>query len=862
MIDASTVHVDAAAPAAGADGTAARPFPTVAAALAVAPGGALVAVAAGDYAGAPVLDRPVRLAGRCSARVTLRGIVTRDATAPAVTIQAGAAGSAVRGVTLTGPGVGLRVAGARQVLVEAVEIRGAGGLGVDLSEGAEITLRRVKISAATMTGVWVSESGLRAEQVVVEGTRPDPATGAYGSGLGAECSAPERCGPLTLTSTVVTGNRRAGVVALGAETVIRGSVIRDTLPRESDQRDGQGVVASCAATDSCGSLVVEASWLARNRTMGLLAENVPAVIRGSVIRDTVAQASDGWFGRGLQATCHPETGSCSTLRVEDSLVTGNRMHGIASFGAEVTVGRSVVRGTWADQDSVGTGIAAFCFPAAACGELRVEGSLIEGNEGLGVRGAGPTLGVHGSVIRDTEPRASDGQFGYGVLASCDGTSMPCSPLEVDGTIVSGNHGVGVLALGETSIRASVVRDTGPRASDRQFGRGIEAYCGEGVCGRLVVEGTLVAGNRDVGVIVFGRPLTILGSTIRDTLPQESNQEYGSGIYAGCDLDAGSCGELLVEDSRVSGNRSAGIIGFGPTMTIHGSAVTGTLPRVSDGQRGRGIEAYCESALEACGRLRVEDSLVAENHDHGIFGMGVKSTIRGVVVRHTWSLGDDPRSGRGIGAQCDRDLGVCGFLELDDSLIIAHASNGIYSGVSTMLTGVAVIDSGVGRDGTRTAAYGQGVFAECDYHCEGKVMLWSLVSGSHGAGVSVLGPSGLMLESVVEDVQARPDDGRFGYGIQLGGYPPEWNTQSSFDVESSVVRDARLAGLLFYAGAGGSLRGSVVTGGEYCVAKNEGTVADVLDDNILGCEVQSEPAWVNLEPAPAPPPATPTNPAGH
>ena len=118
-IDADTVHVDASDTAADADGMVDRPWPTVAQAIAKAPTGGLVAVAAGQYpASLTIAGAPLRLWGVCPGRVSLVG--TDDGAT--LTIGAGADGTEVGGLALTGPGRGLLLGGAANVVVDRVRI--------------------------------------------------------------------------------------------------------------------------------------------------------------------------------------------------------------------------------------------------------------------------------------------------------------------------------------------------------------------------------------------------------------------------------------------------------------------------------------------------------------------------------------------------------------------------------------------------------------------------------------------------------------------------------------------------------------------------------------------------------------------
>jgi hypothetical protein len=861
--DGTTVYVDASADATGADGSLATPFPTINAALAVAPPGGPVALADGEYEEELSITRPVRLEGRCAARVLLRGLATADATTPAVTLLAGATGSEVRGVTVTGPGVGMRVTGARQVRVEEVEVRGAGDRGLAVSDGAEVTLRRLKVNGAATNGVWVQDAALRAEQVVVAGTRPEPASGRYGSGIGAECSAPERCEPLELDAAIVTGNHRAGVTAVGGETVIRGSVIRDTHAREADQSDGEGILVGCTNATTCGTLLVEGSLVARNRQYGIQSSGADATIRATVVRDTLARELDGAAGHGIVSWCDGAAGSCGSLTVDGCLVAGNRATGIGLWGTDTTVRASVIRDT-APQDSDrwgGLGIDAWCAAdLGICGTLRVEASLVSGNHYTGIRTLGMEPTIQTTVVRDTLPHASDGQYGRGLDIFCN--LGFCGSALVEGSLVTGNRSIGVLVIGvDTIVRASVVQDTRPQESDLGFGRGIDAYCDDNTatCGSLVVEGSLVARNREMGVRTRGVTATVRGSTVRDQLPREMDQTMGRGIYATCRAELGSCGSLLVEESLVAGNLGAGVTVIGADATLLGSEIHDTGPQVSDLEDGVGIAALCHVDAGTCGSLLVDGVRIVNNRAHGLITFGVDATVLDSEISDTLPQASDERFGRGINAQCEPDLEVCGSLHVEGSRVARNRNGGIFvAGVPAVLRGVAVTDTGVDASGERIGEYGEGVRKQCDYAlgvCQRLDLAYCQVSSSHGAGVVAYGVYGLLYRSVVDTVLAQPADGSYGYGVQIGGWGSS-TQQPRFSIYDSEIRQAKLAGVLFYDGARGALRGSRVSGGEYCVAINEGSAPIIDDDNQLACTVRSDPAWVSLYPAPAPPPALP------
>jgi hypothetical protein len=230
-----------------------------------------------------------------------------------------------------------------------------------------------------------------------------------------------------------------------------------------------------------------------------------------------------------------------------------------------------------------------------------------------------------------------------------------------------------------------------------------------------------------------------------------------------------------------------------------------------------------------------------------------------VVRETLPREAGQDFGRGIVAQCDPGLGVCASLSVSESLVARSQDVGIYiSGGGAGLWNTAVVETGVNPAGQRVGGSGVGILATCDnevLNCAGIEVVSCRVAASHGAGVMAHGALGSMSQSVVDTVLADPAEGLYGYGVQVSG-----NTaHQEFDVLRSVIRDAKLAGVLYCFESQGKLSETLVSGSEYCVAKNEGAAPTVGDDNQLSCTEQSEPAWVSLYPLPAPPPTLPLPP---
>ncbi|MFH2007015.1 MAG: right-handed parallel beta-helix repeat-containing protein [bacterium] len=867
--DGSTVYVDQTADATGADGTQQAPFVTVGEALAVVVPGGRLALAAGDYIERLGINKEVRLTGRCAELVTIRGTVFLGDPRPPVTITAGGTGTTIRGVTLTGPGEGLVISGAQQVVLSQLQVRDAGDVGISAQEGAEVSLQQVVVAGCATIGVVSSASTLGLEQSVVRDTRPQPGTGLFGRGINVECSPWGDCGSLLISSSLVSGNCEMGIFAFGVDTEITATVVRDTLPEQSAGTSGRGIAAQCyPLTGDCGSLLVSSSVVSGNREAGIAGIGVDAEINATVVRDTLPEESTGEVGRGIHSQCELETGACGGLRVSSCLVSGNRNAGISAAGVDTEVFATVVRNTLPEQSTgwFGRGISVTCdAEAGVCGSLLVSSCLVSGNRDAGIVPSGVDAEITATVVRDTLPEEDTGLFGRGIGASCDLAAGACGSLRVSSCLVTNNRDVGIAATGvDTEVFATVVRDTLSIQSDGKGGRGINAQCDPEAraCGSLRVSSCLVTGNRDVGIAAAGADTEVTGTVVRDTLAQQSDGTSGRGIGSQCDLEAGVCGSLQVSSSLVSGNRDVGITAIGTDTEIFATVVRDTLPEESTGSSGRGIGADCYPEVGACGRLQVSSSLISGNRNAGIAVIGVDTEVFATVVRDTLPDEGTAVFGRGINIQCYPAMGACGSLQVSSSLVAGSENVGIFiAGAPATLEGVAVIDTLANTQyGSWYGIYGQGIWALCDGRtgdCGGLSVTSCLVDSSQSAGVAVEGISGFIASSVVRSVAPQPLDGKYGYGIQIGGL--EGEALPTFNVNDCEIRDAELAGVLYFRSRG-TLARSVVSGGENSVIMNEGSEPNILGDNNLSGTVTDEPTWANHYPSPAPTPALPSDPA--
>jgi hypothetical protein len=361
---------------------------------------------------------------------------------------------------------------------------------------------------------------------------------------------------------------------------------------------------------------------------------------------------------------------------------------------------------------------------------------------------------------------------------------------------------------------------------------------------------------------LGGDVAVDSSVVQDTLTNENHEVSGAGINVMCDPNMGACGNLSVAGSVIQGNRYVGIMGTGFDLSVTSSVVRDTLPSEIDGLGGLGVYVDCDVELGVCGGLTVSESLVAGNSDTAIAAFAVDATVVATIVRDTFPSQATGMFGRGINIQCDPEVSACGTLAVMDSLVARNENVGIYTaGVPMIISGVAVVDTRQNQQGQWQDDYGLGILAICypePLWCGTVEVASSVIDSSYAVGLAAIGVPGSMESSLIRSVSPRVVDDGFGYGIQLEG--KEDFQPMSFDVRSCVVRDAALAGIL-YVRAQGAVGHTSISGGQYAVAANIGSAPEIEDNNTLSGTLQDGLFWGNMEPAPAPGPAVPTDPGG-
>ena len=514
-IDGTTVYVDAAYTSGAGVGSETQPFTNISAGVAAAGPGALVAVAAGTYDEDVLLDKPLRLWGVCPDLVSLVG---QGGSIGAIDIRPGANGTEVAGLAIT------TSTNAAAVGVSGVE---------------NVSLDRLWIHDASGRGINVQ------------------------SDLGATS--------MTVRETLVERNRVFGVFVAGSQATLARVVVRDTLPHQSDETDGVGIgVVPAPETGTASTVTVAIALVERNHQVGVFVEGSHATLDGVVVRDTLPPPGDPAGGRGINVEPNPETGAPSMLALTGALIERNRGTGLFVQGSEANLTGAVVRDTvpQASDQRFGRGIQVqLARDTSTPSTFTLTAALIERNHDVGVLAFASLAMLYGVVVRDTQPKASDLTYGRGIEAQWDPDTLVPSTLGLTGALVERNHDVGIVVVdSEAALAGVIVRDTLVEATNQGGGRGInvQASDGERAPSALTLTGALIERNRTFGVVALDAHAALLGSVVRETLTRGSDGLFGDGIAF---IGVGETAGAVIESTASENNARAGLSNFGGHATL-------------------------------------------------------------------------------------------------------------------------------------------------------------------------------------------------------------------------------------------------------------------------------------------------------
>ncbi|MGK3987316.1 right-handed parallel beta-helix repeat-containing protein [Sorangium sp. So ce136] len=703
-VEATTQFVNAAYTGSDSDGSRAKPWKHIQSGIRRAQRGAIVAVAAGRYAEDVLIQgKPVRLWGRCPALVEVVGTGAEFATLKI--LRERASHSEVRGLAITGPGIGISTSGATEVVVDHAWIHDTTDTGIDISNSlgpSGITVSGSLIEATTYIGILAIGSEVTAEATVVRSTQPW-IDGSFGRGIHVQYEPNSSTrSTLTLRTSLLEQNHDVAMSVMGSNVTIEAVVVRDTRPRELDGDSGGGIIIEIYPGSHIRSTAtLSASLVEHNHDSGVHVLASDATIEATVVRGTKPRAGDGEAGVGIVIDSAPDIDERANVTLRASLLERNHDAGVHVRASDATIEATVVRNTRQStvEANFGRGISIMqgLAPDREPSQVTLRTSLVEHNHDSGVFVSGSDAKIEAIVVRDTQRRKSDGSGGRGIeIGDAFGTPARAN-VTLFSSLVERNHNIGVLVSGsDATIESTVVRDTQPDA-DGTSGGGIAIY--EDIDtqerARTTVRTSVVERNGDVGVLIAGSDATIEATVVRDTQPRKSDGRAGVGIAV---QNHSARASVTLRTSLIEQNHHAGMSLTGSDVMIEATVVRETRP-IDDGTLGRGITIYYDGIMHERANVTLSNSLVEQNRDVGVLVSGSNATIDATVVRAT-QRGADGRGGRGVSIQEDRETHERANAIMRSSLVEQNHDIGVsVAGSDATIDTTVVRDTESNLDGT-------------------------------------------------------------------------------------------------------------------------------------------------------------------
>ncbi len=552
------VHfVRAGADPAMADGTVARPYPTLADAVRAAATGEWIVLAAGTYPERLEPTRSLHVVGACALRVAIAG--EPGSVEPTVRIATAGIDLDLRGVTVRSAAIGVAVAG-----------------------GGSIHLTRSVVGPTSRSGVSSLDLGSTLE--VSDSWIRDIGDDGTGRSRGAVAALGAR---IVLRDVVVSSYGDMGVAVFDPTTTaqLERVVIRDTSVSGASMF-GRGVNVIDARSVRLSRVAI-----LRARQAGVFVHGVGAAVE--IADSYITATGQAAIDRGACGLCAQ---SGATLRATRVSLVGNEASAIAAFesGTIVRVERSVASGTVSRFDTLAPGVV-----AQLGARVELIQCTLDRNRGVGIAAADEQtiVRLEHSAVRDTTPGTGSTSLARGLGA--DGAAS----IEVVGSVVTGNAEMGVLAYGagsRVSLEDSVVARS-RRTAGNGAGRGLEAGGGANV----VATRTLLVDNEGggAGADGSGSILDLHDSIIMGGAATESDEDRCTFAQHGAALTMSG---VAVSDCAEMG---MGATGDGTVVTMVDCVVRATRQR--GGFWGRGIEVSTGARLDATGVL------VTDVHEIGL-----------------------------------------------------------------------------------------------------------------------------------------------------------------------------------------------------------------------------------------------------
>jgi hypothetical protein len=481
-----TQFVDGSYAGNDSDGTQERPWKTIQDGADAAANGAIVAVAAGTYNEDVALAfKPRRLWGRCPSMVTIEGVDPAKAS-----VRVSVSGVEIHGAAITGPGVGVAVVNAEDVLVDGAWVHDTEEAGL-LAQDSSVTVRGSLFERARKAAMDAFGATLIVERTAARNTRPTiagPEPGYLDGVLVGAASHDSTRSNVTVRSSLLERALDGAIALDRSDLALDGVAVRVVAPAVDDPSVSIGLLAMLSSATIRGSTFEAMAFPVA--LLGSQATLERASLVHSLWTDIAPEAQ-------VALTIAPLDGTPSNATVRMSAIADNPGIGIGVYGSSALVESTLLRGNGQNSASV----LASAIQTRDAFDTTIRRSSITGNQFLGLGLYGSDVLLEESTVRDM---LLDSISGACVMTTHeDASGSPAGTLTVRSSLIEHCVELGVGALESNLVmETSVVRDVLPRL-DGKFGDGVVAasYTGRMATAKLV--GVRIESAARAGVSAFG-----------------------------------------------------------------------------------------------------------------------------------------------------------------------------------------------------------------------------------------------------------------------------------------------------------------------------------------------------------------------
>lgn len=487
------------------------------------------------------------------------------------------------------------------------------GQGVAVYYGATATLYSNAIVSNLDVGVGAQTEGtnVSAERNLIEDTRSQKSDLTHGGGVSVTGGA-----DATLTGNAIIGNQTWGIwLDHMATGTLAGNLVNETLPRESDEDLGIGILVNYGAEAMLHDNTVKSSSVA-----GIHADAWSGATKleatGNLVEGTTQGFVQGQFGGGygIQVTMGAE------VILDGNAFQDNYAMGIVFEGAQTvgTANWNLVEGTipgW-DENAPGVGIAVLNAAKANLGH----NSIIDNHDsGILVQESHSDNVIYGNLVQGTQPSTvedlAQGFYFY-----------DASSAVVDNSLLANmDHGVVAHFSGDLELEGNLIQAT---VADGLFGWGPGVFVAASslaMLGNAVVD-NVGAGVAASGVQGFETNLQLVESLVAGTTQEPDSSEYGVGIL----VQYG--GTATVRSSQVTGNTVAALMAWEAEASIEDSLLSGTIAGQFKKATEQMVKGVGDGVLSLQGSVAmISNCRVEDNYRAGILSDSSSGNLSGTVA---------------------------------------------------------------------------------------------------------------------------------------------------------------------------------------------------------------------------------------